>query len=329
VGDFVWTWYSDLIVPDRTLALFKEAGFTGFGTRPVIIEKIRGRRAKHRKETPIPPLWELLIRGKGGDAAPESGIAPFQYEDSSGVVHNAYTSFRNGIIVDEANWDGSDLFTVNGYRKYLLVTERVKEFIMDRQLTNCALIPSHKLKWGSGVTPEESHAQTLELAARPLESLFADLESPELLRHAIYGLGCKGDPRAVEPLIERFDHPDPSIWYSAASAVAAIAKHKETPEQTREEIFSKLCVLLGHSDPSVRKSAAMALSYIGSEQAAQAVVRLLDDPHESVRNTAVFVMGYLRYRPALESLKRLTRDRSKEVRKEARIMVDRIECDFP
>jgi HEAT repeat protein len=111
--------------------------------------------------------------------------------------------------------------------------------------------------------------------------------------------------------------------------VAAIAKHKETPEQTREEIFSKLCVLLGHSDPSVRKSAAMALSYIGSEQAAQAVVRLLDDPHESVRNTAVFVMGYLRYRPALESLKRLTRDRSKEVRKEARIMVDRIECDFP
>jgi hypothetical protein len=329
VGDFVWTWYSECIVPDRTLALFKEAGFTGFETRPVIIEKVKGSKAKLRKEQPIPLLWELLIRGKGGDAAPESGIVPYEDEDSSGVVEHGYTSFRNGIIVEEANWDGSDFFTVNGYPKYLLVTEQVKEFIMDRQLTNCALIPSDKLEWGSGVTPEGSLAKFRELANRPFETLVAQLEDRETTGDAMYGLGCKGDPRAIDPLIGRFDHPDPIIWYSAASAVAAIAKHKLTSEQTREEIFSRLSNLLGHSDPSMRNSAATALSYIGGERAAQVVIRLLEDPDDRVRAKAVFVMAFLRYRPALEAVRRLIRDRSKNVREEARRVVAELESEFP
>jgi hypothetical protein len=327
-GDFVWTWYSECIVPDKTLALFKEANFTGYETRPVIIEKVKGLKRKHREEAPIPQLWELLIRGKGGDAAPESGIAPYQYEDSSGVVHSGYTSYRNGIIVDETNWDGSDFFTVNGYPKFLLVTDRVKEFIMDRQLTNCALIPSDKLRWGSGVTPEESLAQDLELANRSFEELLAELEDPESARRAMYGLGCKGDPRALDPLIERFDHPDPIIWSSAASAVAAIATHKLSSEQTREEIFSRLCTLLGHNDPRIRKTAAMALSYIGSEQAAREVMRVLDDSDEGVRRTGVFVMGFLRYKPALEAVRPLIRDRSKNVREHARRVVAEMECEF-
>jgi HEAT repeat protein len=210
-----------------------------------------------------------------------------------------------------------------------LVTERVKELIMDRQLTNCALIPSHKLEWGSGVTPEGSHARTLELAARPLESLLADLEDPELINDAIYGLGCKGDARAVEPLIRKFDDPDSSIPGSAADAIASIVKHKETPEHTREEIFSKLCVLLGHNDPVVRKSAARALSSTRSERAAREIMRLFDDPDEWVRATVVWELGCHRYKPALDSVRRLTRDRSELVREIARMMVYRIEFDSP
>ncbi len=61
IGDFIWTWYSDCIVPDRTLALFKETGFSGFETRPVVIEKIKGSKAKRRKEAPLPPLFELYL----------------------------------------------------------------------------------------------------------------------------------------------------------------------------------------------------------------------------------------------------------------------------
>jgi len=328
VGDFVWTWNSDCIVTDVILSLFRESGFTGFEARPVIIEKIEGSSRRRNKEELVPPLWELLIRGKGGDAAPESGIYLFEYEEA-GEIRRTYSSYRNGIVVDEANWDGSDFFTINGYPKYILITDRVKQFIIDQKLTNCALIPSDKLEWQGGIRTEDSIQKSRALAARPLESLLADLEDPDVARETLYALGVKADPRAVDTLLKNLSDPNPSIWHTAASAIALIAKHKKTPDQVREQIFSKLCALLRHDDPLVRKSAATALSYIGSERAAQEVMRLLDDPDESVRSTGVFVMGYLRYRPALDALRRLTKDRSKRVRKKAEMMVDEIECDFP
>ena len=329
VGDFVWTWYSDCIVTDRTLTLFKQAGFTGFESRPVTVEKIKRLSRKRTDEVIIPRLWELPIIGKGGEAAPESGIYPLYEIEDCYMKRFQYSSFRNGIIVDEANWDGSDFFTINGYPNFILASERVKELITDHQLTNCALIPSHKLEWGSGITPEESHAQTLELAGRPLESLLADLENPELIKDAIDGLGYKGDPRAVDPLISKFDDPDHDIWTSAASAVAAIIRHKENPEHVREQIFSKLCALLAHDNSRVHRSAATALCNINTDGAAEQVTKLLDDPDEWVRYTAVFELGVRHYRPALEAVRRLTKDSSQRVRKTARTMVERLECDFP
>jgi hypothetical protein len=327
LGDFVWTWYSDCIVAEGALSLFRQAGFTGLESRPVIIEKIKRLTRKRREEVTIPRLWELLIQGKGGDAAPESGIYPLYEIEDSGRF--SYSSFRKGIIVDEANWDGSDFFTVNGYPKYILVTERVKALIIEHKLTNCALIPSHKLEWSSGIRPEESLAETSAIASRDLESLLADLASPDVSMDIIDALGYKGDPRAVDPLIRKFDNPDPLIWYSVAGAVASIARHNEVPEQVREEIFSKLCGLLNHEDPLVRRTAATSLGYIGGERAAEEVMRSFEDPDELVRDKGVFVIGFLRYKPALEAVRRLTRDRSKRVRETARRMLIRLSSEFP
>ena len=66
-----------------------------------------------------------------------------------------YSSFRNGIIVDEKEWDGSDFFVINGYPKFILVTERVKRFVIEHHLTNCELVPSEKLEWGTTIRPED------------------------------------------------------------------------------------------------------------------------------------------------------------------------------
>jgi hypothetical protein len=327
IGDFVWTWYSDCIVTDSTLSLFTHAGFTGFQARPVTVERIKRVSRKRREELIIPPLWELVIKGKGGDAAPESGIHVIDEDEGTGILE--YSSFRNGIIVDEANWDGCDFFTITAYPKYILVTERVKEVIIDQQLTNCALIPSHKLEWGSDSRPEESLEETRSKASLPLESLLADLESADVHFHTIYAIGYKGDPRAVDPLIGKFSHPDPFIWHSAASAVAAIAEKRRTPEPIREEIFSKLTSLLGHNNPLIRKAAGTALSFIGGERAAQEIMKLLDDPEDLVRDAAVFIMGFLRYKPAQERVRQLTRDRSKEVREMARIVLPRLRSEVP
>lgn len=133
----------------------------------------------------------------------------------------------------------------------------------------------------------------------------------------------------MDSLIREFEDPNPLIRHSAADSVGQIARHKKNPERIREEIFAKLCGLLGHNDSLVRKSAATALSRTGGEQAAREIMRLLDDPDESVRSAAGFELGCLRFEPALDAIRRLTRDRSKTVREWARRMVDRIECEFP
>lgn len=329
IGDFIWTWYSDCIATDGTLSLFRHAGFTGFEARPVTVERIKRLSRKHREEAIIPPLWELLIQGKGGDAAPESGIYPLYEVEESGKVQ--YSSFRNGIVVDENNWDGSDFFTVNGYPKFILVSDQVKDLIVCHQLINCALIPSHKLEWGSDIRPEELLEETRARASRDLESLLADLESPDesSLTDTIHALAQKEDPRAVDAFISKFDHADPFVWNAAAHAVAAIARQKSLPEQVREEVFSKLKGLLGHDDPVVRKTAVTALGCVRGERAAQEIMRSFQDPDESVRRAGAFMITHLRYKPALEAVTRLTRDRSKRVREVARKAVIELSAECP
>ena len=160
IGDFVWTWSSEAVVPERTLSLFRNAGFTGFEARPVKVEKIVGLSRKQSEQLAIPLLWELVITGQGGNAAVESKIHII--DRCEGCGYTQYSSFHNGIVVDEANWDGSDFFTINGYPKYILVTEQVKELIISHQLTNCALIPSHELQWGSGSDTRKLHNECVK-----------------------------------------------------------------------------------------------------------------------------------------------------------------------
>jgi len=149
IGDFVWTWHSDCLITDRVLNLFREAGFTGFTVNPVTIKP---KTERGRKLIKPPVLWELVVTGRGGDAHPDSGIRLIYTCPHCGLIK--YSSFRNGIFVDEQAWDGSDFFTITGYQ-FILVTERVKDFIIKRGLTNCALIPSQQLVWKSLTRPED------------------------------------------------------------------------------------------------------------------------------------------------------------------------------
>ncbi len=153
VGDFVWTWQSECLITDRVLDLFQQAGLTGFEIRPVVVEKVK-RLGKRRLEE-IPRLWELVVTGKGGDARPESGIGVIYRCEACGMVR--YSSYQNGILVDEQQWDRSDFFTVNGYPKYILVTERVKDLIIAHRLTNCVLIPAEALRWPDMPRPEDMY----------------------------------------------------------------------------------------------------------------------------------------------------------------------------
>jgi hypothetical protein len=147
-ADFVWTWYSDCLITDRVLRLFEEAKFTGFTVNPV---EVKQKKNVNELVAPL-MLWELVVTGKGGEADPRSGIHQIYTCPHCGL--KVYSSFRDGVMVNEQTWDGSDFFTITGYR-FIIVTERVKNFIIEHKLINCVLIPSQSLVWKSLTRPED------------------------------------------------------------------------------------------------------------------------------------------------------------------------------
>jgi hypothetical protein len=152
VADFVWTWQNECLVTGRVLRLLEAKGLTGFEPHAVGVDSVRGKRPTDSAESPM--LWELKVIGSGGDARPESGIRLIKQCPGCGLVR--YSSFTNGILVDETQWDGSDFFTVNGYPRYLLVTEAVRDAIVEHHLKNCALVRAEDLIWPEAVIrPEE------------------------------------------------------------------------------------------------------------------------------------------------------------------------------
>ncbi len=142
VPHFITTFLSDWIITEEVATLFEEAGFTGYTLKPIGVDKV-GRGSKYA----VPPLWEFIVIGNGGNAHPKSEIK-LKYECTA-CGHKIYTDFGKGLFVDESQWDGSDFFTIWPLPKFIIVTERVKEFIEKNKLKNCRLIPTADLI-GSG-----------------------------------------------------------------------------------------------------------------------------------------------------------------------------------
>jgi Protein of unknown function (Gmx_para_CXXCG) len=150
MGDFVWTYMSECVVTDSVASLLSRERLTGFRLRSASIVTTSSAQKNTRT---VPKVWELEVRGRGGNADPDSGIRLLYVCPECG--YTAYSSFQQGIIVDESQWDGTDFFTVNGYRRHIIITERVKDLIIRNKLTNCAIFRSQDLRWGNLPRPEE------------------------------------------------------------------------------------------------------------------------------------------------------------------------------
>jgi hypothetical protein len=150
IGDFIWTWYSDCLAIQNVIRVLKTENCTGFALKPVeILPKTEDGKSIQKE----PELSEILVTGEGGDAAVESGIRLLYKCPHCGL--RRYSSYTAGLIVDEESWDGSDFFTIAGYPKSILVTEKVKQIISDNHFTNCMLICSEDREWGPIIRPED------------------------------------------------------------------------------------------------------------------------------------------------------------------------------
>jgi hypothetical protein len=159
IGDFVWTSFSECLIHENTLRLFEKNGFTGFLASRVVIERFKRKSGKGSR---VQKLFELDVYGDGGSPHPSSGSIRLMGPDEMGI--SRYSSFKNGLLVNERTWDGSDFFTLDGWRSYIFVTERVKDLIVKEKMSNCVLIRVEDMRWPSYLTTpeEEFHQQHLE-----------------------------------------------------------------------------------------------------------------------------------------------------------------------
>ena len=160
VDDFVWTWYSECLLQDHVVDLFKAEGFTGYDLRPV------NARFRSWRKTP-PRLRELVVLGWGGVAPPETGIRRLEYCSACGYSHYSSCS-QSEKLIDISQWDGSDIFMVWPLPKYIFVTDRVAEAIRSAGYKGVRLIALEDLQQefvGDGFSPGRlSHSMPDERA---------------------------------------------------------------------------------------------------------------------------------------------------------------------
>jgi hypothetical protein len=144
VQDFVWTWYSECLIQDHVLQLFRENKFTGFDVKPVVA------RFKSPRGGNPPRLWELVLTGWGGLAKPESGITRVEFCGACHFVH--YSGIKDAsYLVDDKQFDGSDIFMIWPMPAHVFITERVADCIRDCRLTGVVLKPSCDIKQNPAV----------------------------------------------------------------------------------------------------------------------------------------------------------------------------------
>jgi hypothetical protein len=121
--DFEWTVYGDVIVSNDIADCFRKEEFSGVQFLPTEFYT--------STETPFGrPSLELRVNGWGGYAPAESGIQKIkQCPYCSHKVFSEYT--RPEKLFDIESWDGSDFFLIWPLPRYLLVTGRVRDFILD------------------------------------------------------------------------------------------------------------------------------------------------------------------------------------------------------
>jgi hypothetical protein len=166
VGDFTFSWMSDILVSQRVLDLFEKYHVSGFKA-----ERVKTSYPKTIKGRP-PDLFELVVTGWGGFAAPAAGVK--LAESCPGCGYKEYTIAEPSRLIDAAAWDGSDLFIVWPLPGYRFVSDRLADIIRQEKFSGVKVVPATQLptERGAGLSPGPLSWHMPEARARELERLF-------------------------------------------------------------------------------------------------------------------------------------------------------------
>jgi hypothetical protein len=166
IRDFTWTWGSDLLVSQKVLDLFEKHRVTGFEVRPVKISYSKPIKARP------PDLFELVVTGWGGFAAPAAGVSLLRSCLACG--HRVYAIAEPSHLTDAAAWDGSDLFIVWPLPGYRFASDRLVSILRQEKVLGVKALPASAIpmKRGDSATPGPLALSMPENRARELEQRY-------------------------------------------------------------------------------------------------------------------------------------------------------------
>jgi hypothetical protein len=137
--DLVWTWGGECLAQERVLRLFNDSGFVGYDAIPV--KKRRFSKSTRR----VPKLWQIVVKGSGGMASPESGIQVIRICPGCGLTDYSRIT-EPARLIDVSRWDGSDFFRVAPVEGFIFVTDRVIQSLRENSITGWKARPLEEMQ---------------------------------------------------------------------------------------------------------------------------------------------------------------------------------------
>ena len=164
--DFTWIWGGRALISRRVLNLFDKYGVTGFEAKPV--------RVFYREaiKPPAPEMFQLLVTGWGGLAAPAAGVSLIEW--CPACRYKRYAIAEPSRLIDPAAWDGSDLFIVWPLPGLIFASDRLADILRQERVSGLKLIPAPMIwvKKGGTASPGSLMRRMPERRARELDQRF-------------------------------------------------------------------------------------------------------------------------------------------------------------
>jgi hypothetical protein len=145
--DFVWVDSTEVFISVSLMNLLKRSGLSGFTFRTVKIvawwrnDPTTGEVVDWLEREEEPQIYQLVILGKGGSILPQNQVQVLPVCAECGAAD--YEFLTEGILVDQSQWDNSDVFTLNEVG-WVFITEKFLRYLVENHIQNYTAIPSDK-----------------------------------------------------------------------------------------------------------------------------------------------------------------------------------------
>jgi hypothetical protein len=127
----IWAWGNEgVVLHELLLAKFKQQGFTGYRTNPATV--------RFRDGSVSTEYHEFLVTGWAGMASTNSGIRPDKFCPACHWKHYSRVTNADQLIEWE-RWTGDDFFIVWPMPLFILITERVAQWLLEQEVKSFTL----------------------------------------------------------------------------------------------------------------------------------------------------------------------------------------------